>query len=105
MAQTPVDRVLGSALDITTASPAVCRTASAPAIEIPLTAKELSLILPLHPVTLLRWGREGRIPCRRLSARKVLFLPSEVSKWLSSGSNLYTEHAGRAAKPYKEKAT
>jgi excisionase family DNA binding protein len=63
-------------------------------MEIPLTAQELSKILRLHPVTVQRWAREGRIPCRRLSARKVLFLPSEVSKWLSSG---YAGNAVHAA--------
>ena len=94
MTQTPVDRVLGSTLNTTTASPAVSRTPSVSAIESPLTAQELSKIVPLHPVTILRWAREGRIPCRRLSARKVLFLPSEVSKWLSSG---YAGNAVRAA--------
>lgn len=90
-------RVLGPTLDITTASSAVLSMPSIPAIETPLTAQELSKIVPLHPVTILRWAREGRIPCRRLSARKVLFLPSEVSRWLSSGSSLYTEPAGRRA--------
>lgn len=69
---------------------------SQPTIEVPLTAQELSRIVPLHPVTILRWAKEGRIPCRRLSARKVLFLPSEINRWLAD-SNLYTEPAGHAA--------
>lgn len=89
-------RVLGPTLDILTSS-AVSGTPPVSAIETPLTAQELSKVVPLHPVTILRWAREGRIPSRRLSARKVLFLPSEVSKWLSSGSSLYTEPAGRRA--------
>lgn len=63
-------------------------------IERPLTAKELALILGLHSVTLLKWAREGKIPSRRLSARKVVFLPSEVNKWLI---NSYPADAGRAA--------
>ena len=66
-------------------------------IEKPLTAQELAKIVPLHPVTILRWAREGRIPHRRLGARKVLFLPSEVQKWIELGSNLYPEYAVRAA--------
>lgn len=70
---------------------------SQPTIEVPLTAQELSRIVPLHPVTILRWAREGRIPHRRLSARKVLFLPSEINKWIASGSNLYPDSAVRAA--------
>jgi len=66
-------------------------------IERPLTAQQLAGIVPLHPVTLLRWAREGKIPHRRLSARKVVFLPSEINAWLASGSNLYPMDAGRAA--------
>jgi len=60
----------------------------------PLSAAELAPILGLHSVTLLRWAREGRIPHRRLSARKVVFIPSEVDAWLLSG---YTVSAVRAA--------
>ena len=62
-----------------------------------LTAQELSRIVPLHPVTILRWAREGKIPHRRLSARKIVFLPSEINTWLASGPTLYTEPATRAA--------
>lgn len=65
-------------------STAVAETAST-VIEKPLTATELAPLLGLHVVTVLRWAREGRIPHRRLSARKILFLPSEVRAWLSSG--------------------
>lgn len=68
-----------------------------PAIQAPLTAQQLAAIVPLHPVTLLRWAREGKIPHRRLSARKILFLPSEISAWLASGPILYPLDAGRAA--------
>jgi predicted DNA-binding transcriptional regulator AlpA len=66
-------------------------------IKTTLTARELSGIVPLHPVTILRWAREGRIPHRRLSARKIVFLPSEINEWLASGSSLYSEPATRAA--------
>jgi hypothetical protein len=62
-----------------------------------LTAQELSRIVPLHPVTILKWAREGRIPHRRLSARKIIFLLSEVNAWLSPGSSLYSDPATRAA--------
>jgi excisionase family DNA binding protein len=54
------------------------------AIEIPLTAEQLSKILPLHPGTILRWAREGKIPHKRLGARKILFMPSEIRAWLES---------------------
>lgn len=69
-----------------------------------LTAQELSQIVPLHPVTILRWAREGRIPHRRLSARKIVFLLSEINAWLSSGSNLYTDLATRAASTEEREA-
>ena len=63
-------------------------------IERPLSAKELAPILGLHSVTLLKWARDGRVPRRRLSARKVVFLPSEINDWLANG---YPADAGRAA--------
>jgi excisionase family DNA binding protein len=47
-----------------------------------LTAEELSKILPLHPETIRRWAREGRIPHRRLG-RKIVFLSAEIDTWLS----------------------
>ena len=91
-------RALGPTLDILTPeSTAVSGTPFLRAIEAPLTALELSKIVPLHPVTILRWAREGRIPCRRLSARKILFLPSEVNRWLASDSTLYSKDAVHAA--------
>jgi len=62
-----------------------------------LTAQELSRLVPLHPVTILRWAREGRIPHRRLSARKIVFLLSDVNAWLDSNRAGYTEQAVRAA--------
>jgi len=62
-----------------------------------LTAHELSHVLPLHPVTILRWAREDRIPHRRLSARKIVFLLSEINEWLASGQSLYSEPAVRVA--------
>jgi predicted site-specific integrase-resolvase len=70
--------------------------ASTSNIERPLTAQELAPILGLHSVTLLRWARQGKVPCRRLSPRKVVFLPSEVNRWLTSN---YAGDAGRAAQP------
>jgi len=62
-----------------------------------LTAQELSQIVPLHPVTILRWAREGRIPHRRLGPRKIVFLLSDVNAWLDSNRAGYTEQAVRAA--------
>lgn len=74
-------------------SAAVSATVPTP-IEVPLTATQLAPLIHLHRETILKWAREGRIPHRRLGARKVLFLPSEVSAWLSSG---YAGDAVRAA--------
>ena len=45
-----------------------------------LTAAEAGRLLDLHPVTLLRWAREGRVPHRRLG-RKVTFRVSELNAW------------------------
>ena len=84
-------------LDIPTTESPVSGALHAPAIERPLTAQQLAEIVPLHSVTLLRWAREGKIPHRRLSARKIVFLPSEINAWLVSGSNLYPTDADRAA--------
>jgi excisionase family DNA binding protein len=61
-----------------------------------LTAKEASRIARIHPVTLLRWAREGKVPHRRLGSRKILFPSKPFSEWLESG---YTDNAVRAAQP------
>ena len=49
-----------------------------------LTAEELAKILPLHPETIRKWAREGRIPHRRLG-RKIVFLSAEIDAWIASG--------------------
>ncbi|WP_158788340.1 helix-turn-helix domain-containing protein [Granulicella sp. L46] len=59
-----------------------------------LTAKEAAHIARLHPVTLLRWAREGRVPHRRLSSRKIVFPRAQLVAWLESG---YTGSTVRAA--------
>jgi predicted DNA-binding transcriptional regulator AlpA len=84
------------AVAVTSSTVTSSRKTPEPCIAI-LTAQELSRIVPLHPVTILRWAREGRIPHRRLSARKVIFLLPEINEWLASGSSLYSEPATRAA--------
>jgi excisionase family DNA binding protein len=76
-----------------TTSAAVSATASTP-IERPLTASELAPLIHLHRETILKWARENRIPHRRLGARKIVFVPSEINRWLSSG---YAGDAVRAA--------
>ncbi len=66
----------------------------AAATETFLTAKEAAQIARLHPVTLLRWAREGRVPHRRLSPRKIVFPLGPLTIWLESG---YTGSTVRAA--------
>ena len=58
-----------------------------------LTSVDAARLLNLHPVTILRWAREGRIPHLRLG-RKVMFRASELDSWCTAG---YTSVAVRAA--------
>ena len=66
----------------------------APSIDLFLTPTEAAKIATVHPGTLLRWAREGKVPHRRLSPRKIVFPLSTLNAWLTSG---YTEAAVRAA--------
>ncbi len=72
-------------------------------IEKPVNADELSLILDLHPETIRRWAREGKIPYLRLGHRRIVFLPSKIKAWLESRSG-YTVSAGRAAITHESEA-
>ena len=49
-------------------------------------------LLGIHPVTVLRWAREGRIPHHRLG-RRVAFRTSELDQWLASGGPTVVTHA------------
>jgi len=60
-----------------------------------ISADDAGKLLGIHPVTLLRWAREGRVPHRRLG-RKVKFRASELNSW---DSTLYTGSAVRVAQP------
>lgn len=51
-----------------------------------ISAVDAGELLDLHPVTLLRWAREGRVPHRRLG-RRVVFRVSELDRWLSSSQS------------------
>lgn len=66
-----------------------------PQFEPLLTSAEAARLLSIHPVTLLRWAREGSVPHRRLG-RKVFFRASELNSWCATG---YTNSAVRAAQP------
>jgi excisionase family DNA binding protein len=60
-----------------------------------ISAIQAGKLLGVHPVTLLRWAREGRVPHKRLG-RKVTFRASELDSWYSSD---YTVNAVRVAQP------
>lgn len=60
-----------------------------------ISSVEAGKLLGIHPVTLLRWAREGRVPHRRLG-RKVKFRSSDLNQWLTTG---YTGSAVRVAQP------
>lgn len=60
-----------------------------------ISAEDASGLLGIHPVTLLRWAREGRVPRRRLG-RKVTFRASELDSWYRTE---YIGSAVRAAQP------
>lgn len=49
-----------------------------------VSAVELGRYLSVHRGTLLRWARQGRIPCKRLSATIVRFDLHEVEEWLTA---------------------
>ncbi len=63
--------------------------------ELLLVAQDAAPLLNLHPVTLLRWSREGRVPHVRLG-RRVIFRASELDAWCRAS---YTDSAVRAAQP------
>lgn len=53
-----------------------------------LTHDEVARLLDVHPKTILRWGREGRLP-RYKVGRKVRFAEADVDAFLA-------EHYGAA---------
>ena len=66
-----------------------------PRFEPLISAAEAAQLLGIHPVTILRWAREGRVPHLRLG-RKVKFRVSELNSW---SSTIYTDSAVRVAQP------
>jgi excisionase family DNA binding protein len=72
----------------------------APVFTTLVTAAEAAHNLKIHPVTLLRWARERRLPSVRLG-RKVLFSPEQITSWLSLQ---YTDIAVRAASTKEREA-
>jgi excisionase family DNA binding protein len=66
-----------------------------PIFEPLISAAEAAQLLGIHPVTVLRWAREGRVPHLRLG-RKVKFRVSDLNSW---SSTIYTDSAVRVAQP------
>lgn len=60
-----------------------------------ISAAETGRLLGIHPVTVLRWAREGRVPHMRLG-RRIKFRVSDLNSW---SGRLYTGNAVRAAQP------
>ncbi|MBI1797169.1 MAG: helix-turn-helix domain-containing protein [Candidatus Eisenbacteria bacterium] len=57
-----------------------------PAPEPLLTVSEVSAWLRLHPKTVLRYVRTGRLPCTRLGGRPR-FDRTQVARWLTERRN------------------
>lgn len=56
---------------------------SSPFFERLLPVSDAAVLLGVHPVTLRKWAREGRVPSHKLG-RKVAFRVSELDAWLNS---------------------
>ena len=68
---------------------------SSAAFEPLISAHEAGRLLGIHPVTVLRWAREGRVPHRRIG-RRVAFRTSELNQWVAT---LYTGTAVSVTQP------
>lgn len=68
---------------------------SAATFEPLLSAEVAANLVDLHPVTLLRLAREGKVPHYRLG-RKVRFRATELNDWCMT---LYNDMAVRVAQP------
>jgi excisionase family DNA binding protein len=53
------------------------------AIEKLLTAEQVAEVLQLHPRTVIRMARQGRLPSLRVCGR-VRFLASDIASWLAA---------------------
>lgn len=52
-----------------------------------LSVADAAHLLHIHPSTLLRWAREGRVPHKRLSARKIVFPVGQLRAWIEADYN------------------
>jgi excisionase family DNA binding protein len=77
----------GAASSSSRSAPPTAPPPTTPKFEPLISAEAAAELLDLHPVTLLRWAREGRIPHHRLG-RRVVFRLSELDNWLNSGQPL-----------------
>jgi excisionase family DNA binding protein len=50
-----------------------------------LTAQEIAANFALNEKTVLRWAKEGKIPCIHLPTGSVRFNREQVNAWLEKG--------------------
>jgi hypothetical protein len=51
-----------------------------------LTAREVGIHMHLHPATVRKFAREGKIPCLILGTRKMPFSRKVIDELISEGS-------------------
>ena len=61
-----------------------------------INANEASALLHQNPATLLRWARNGQIPCLRFG-RTVAFRASALNAWLEQHEYGYSQITNHAA--------
>jgi excisionase family DNA binding protein len=50
--------------------------------EVLITPETAAALLGIHPETLMRWSRSGRVPFHRIG-RKIMFRASKLNEWLN----------------------
>jgi len=69
---------------------------TAPPFEPLLDATEVAHILRLHPQSVLRLARSGKLPCLRY-ARRLRFRRADIAAWIETHSSDRTDHLERDA--------
>jgi excisionase family DNA binding protein len=59
-------------------------TGDGPRVRRCVTTEELCAYLQVHPTTVRRWARQGRLRHIRLSANRVVFEWSEIERFLEA---------------------
>ena len=52
-------------------------------VEAPLTKEQVGVLLGIHPETIGKWAKEGRLPAHK-AGRLLRFFWSEVRGWMSA---------------------